>query len=117
MDKKTLIIVVLSTFALSACDTMSPPVNDYNCYAHIMPIDRDYKDYAAHCVSAHKGKSNEQYNELAINRLKACYYEKDENKCQQLTLELNELITSWQEEPGAIKHYGYQAPDLKQPQE
>lgn len=108
--------VVLGSLILSGCDTMPPPVNDYNCYAHIMPIDRDYHSYASKCASEHKGKSNEHYNELAIARLKACYYEKDTDKCQALTTKLEALIATWKEEPGALIQYGYQAPDLQKPQ-
>lgn len=89
---------------LSACDTM-PEVNNYNCYAHILPIDRDYHDYAAKCRLEHLGKSNKEYNDLAIARLKACYYSDDVKQCQEATEKLETLLHTWQDEQGALATY------------
>ena len=95
---------ILLALTLSACDTM-PEVNNYNCYAHILPIDRDYHEYAAKCRSEHLGKSNKEYNDLAIARLKACYYSDDQAKCEAATKELQALLQEWQNEKGALAIY------------
>lgn len=106
MIKKLALAVLLVplTLLLSACDTM-PEVNNYNCYAHILPIDRDYHDYAAKCRAENLGKSNKEYDELAIARLKACYFGDDAEACNLATDKLEHLITTWQNEQGAIITY------------
>lgn len=82
-----------------------PEVNNYNCYAHILSIDRDFQDYADKCRAEHLGKSNQEYNDLALAKIKACYYSKDESQCKDATDKLHTLIQAWQSEEGALVSY------------
>lgn len=95
---------ILLACTLSACDTM-PEVNNYNCYAHILPIDRDYHEYAAKCRAEHLGKSNQEYDKLSIERLKACYFSDDQEQCAEATQKLQALLKNWQSEKGALAQY------------
>lgn len=96
---------ILLASMLSACDNTMPAVNNYNCYAHILSIDRDYQDYADKCRAEHLGKSNQEYNDLALAKLKACYYNKDESQCKDATDKLHTLLQAWKSEEGALTTY------------
>lgn len=103
-----LVSCVALSLSLSACDTTHPPeANNYNCYAHILPIDRDFaaSHFAAKCQDEQLGRYNKEYSDLAIAKIKACVQGADANACSQATDKLNALILGWKSEIGAVEVY------------